>query len=165
MMKRTLAVLAVLALTLTGFTAGASAQSDTDENRIQTISGTGILAAKGEGTVDLEMGGRLRMRLLGDVTITDNAGDMELRIRTAPERDAQQAADPESGTVVTLEDFDGGLVVRGSDFTVHAEGQVAFVARGHGTAHLDGTGQFRTRHRDWTPWVTGAIAIQPVDES
>lgn len=163
MIKRTMAFVALVALTVTGFTVAASAQTDPEPDRIQTISGKGVLVAKGEGTVDLRMGGRLHMRLVGDVTIEDLAGDMEFRIRTAPEDNTAEQASPEAGTTVTLENFDGAFTVRGSHFKVHAEGKVEFVARGHGIAYLDGTGRFRTRHHDWRPWVTGGIDIQPAD--
>jgi hypothetical protein len=123
-----------------------------------TAAGRGALFAKGEGSVDIDMGGRLRMRLVGDVIITDHAGDLRVDIDGGAGLEPQRA---QGGTDIILDDFRGLVKVRGSDFTIHADGKVRrLVARGHGAAWLDGQGVYRTRQGDWTLW-DGMVEIAP----
>ncbi len=108
------------------------------------VAGEGWLAARGKGSVTVDMGGTMRMRIDGDVVIRDVAGDMSVEI--------DGAAPPARGTVIRLEDFDGKVVVTGTHFVLRAEGTGAFVAKGHGFASLDGRGVYKTRDGAIHPW-------------
>lgn len=131
----------------------ASAQESADP----TIEGKGWLYARGTGVVDIDMGGQIRVRLNGDVSITDHAGDMRYQVRG-------QSSDDEafrSGDVV-LTDHDGFVRVRGSDFSISIDGEVVLAARGEGQAYLDGDGTYRTRNGDRTVW-DGMVVIGGTD--
>lgn len=130
-----LAALAALFVGLLGATAFAG-EAD--------VAGRGWLAARGTGTMTVDMGGTLRMEVAGDVEIRDVGGDMKVWIDGTTARSA--------GTSIELNDFRGRLVVEGSHFVVRAEGKGRFVARGHGFAHLEGHGVYKTRHGDPQPW-------------
>ncbi|NNE73532.1 MAG: hypothetical protein HKN26_07710 [Acidimicrobiales bacterium] len=156
------ALLAVLLLVPATASAQEVAEESGDSNRLQTISGRGYLAAVGTGTMEVSMGGRLGMRIDGDIVITDHAGDLRVRVRNH-NAESDRAEELTRTTTITLEGFRGQIGLKGSDFTIVAEGSGAFRARGAGTAYLDGEGKFRTRHRGWTPWVTGGFELQIAD--
>lgn len=122
----------------------AEAQDDSGE---VTVEGRGWLYAKGTGDVDVDMGGRIRLRVDGNVTIIDHAGDMRVRLRGHSESDEEERT-----TNVTLTDFGGFINVRGSDFSVSVDGQVLLNAHGRGQANLVGDGVYKTRHGDRMAW-------------
>ena len=128
-----------------------------------TVEGRGWLAAKGAGSVEIDMGGRLRMRVDGDVILTDHAGDMRFQIRGGNERDAEAN---ESGLDVILNDVNGRLRVTGSDFSILVDGEVKLAAHGRGQAWLEGDGVYRTRSGDPTVWdgmvEIGGTEVEPV---
>ncbi len=53
-----------------------------------------------------------------------------------------------------LDDFTGTIFVRGRKFRVRVDGATEFVARGRGTAFLQGHGVWRTRRNHGT-WSQG----------
>lgn len=141
--KLTLGLLAVMMAGLFALPATALAQ-DGDE---VTVEGRGRLHAKGSGDVDIDMGGHIRIRVDGNVTITDNAGDMRVRLRGESD-----ASEEERTTNVSLSDFRGFINVRGTDFSVVIDGQVVLHAHGRGQALLTGDGVYKTRNGETTPW-------------
>ena len=145
--KRTISVSAALAIAVVAFAGVAGAQTDDEAATGQaTISGRGWLWAVGRGDATLDMGGKLRMLINGDVEINDVEGDMSVRIVS---EDALFDDDPEGedlfGPEAVLNDFEGGLVVTGTHFVVEASGTMHFFAQGHGVADLEGTGLYKTR--------------------
>ena len=157
MKKVFVAVLMVILAGLFALPGVASAQVDDP-----TVEGRGWLYAKGTGSVDIDMGGRIRMRLDGDVIITDHAGDLRVELHGGAE---QRQAEAESGTDIILNDFTGALRVRGSNFTVHADGDVMLNAHGRGSAWLEGDGVYKTRRGDRMVWdgmvAIGGTEVQP----
>jgi|GEM_PF-1639394 len=125
-----------------------------------TVEGRGWLYARGTGDVDIDMGGRIRLQVDGDVTITDHAGDMQIRLRSSA-----AANEEERTTNVSLSDFRGAIGVRGTDFTVSVDGKVVLNAHGRGQANLVGDGVYKTRNGDRTVWDglvrIGAPEVQP----
>ncbi|KAG1649134.1 Carbon monoxide dehydrogenase large chain [Nymphon striatum] len=112
-----------------------------------TVEGRGWLAARGTGDVDIDMGGRIRLHVEGDVVITDHAGDMRVRFRSAP-----NAAEEERTGNVVLTDHRGAVGVVGTDFSISVNGKVVLKAHGRGQANLVGEGTYRTRNGDRTVW-------------
>ena len=83
----TLGLLAVMLAGLFVLPATAIAQEGGDV----TVDGRGRLYAKGSGEVEISMGGHIRLRVDGDVSIVDNAGDMrgqcsQKQAKTNPKR-------------------------------------------------------------------------------
>lgn len=153
-MRRRIATILVLALS-TLLVAGVAVARDADadpEANGTVLHGSGVLHAKGSGTAILDMGGELRMGARGNVTITDFAGDATIEIDDGPEPGPQSEA-AGGGTSIVLDDFSGTILVRGRHFRVRVDGAAEFVARGHGTAFLQGRGVWRTRrnHGTWSP--------------
>lgn len=140
--KFTLGLLAVMMAGLFALPATALAQ-DGDV----TVEGRGRLHAKGSGDVDIDMGGHIRLRIDGNVTITDNAGDMRIRLRGASD-----STEEERTTNVSLTDFHGFINVRGTDFSVAVDGEVVLHAQGRGEAYLVGDGVYKTRKGDVIAW-------------
>ena len=134
----------------------AQAQDDGDV----TVEGRGWLYAKGTGDVDIDMGGKIRMRVAGDVTITDHAGDMRVTLRGGSD-----ATEEERSANVTLTDYRGVIKVRGTDFSVAVDGEVVLNAHGRGQAYLVGEGVYKTRHGDRMVWdgmvQLGEPQVQP----
>ena len=143
MWKKRLFVIAGMILAIGAISAVAFAQ-DGDTGKVD-IEGRGALWAHGTGSVDLDVRhGRVQMQLSGDITITGPAG-LDVRING----DAQPRI--EGGqTVIVLSDFDGTIGVRGTDFTIDAEGDVKLRGRGAGSATLVGEGRWRTLHDSGT---------------
>ncbi len=139
------AVVAVLA-SLFVLPATAQAQEAGDAGDV-TVEGRGWLYARGTGDVDIDMGGKLRMRVDGNVTIVDNAGDMRVRLRGGSDSNEEERT-----TNVTLTDYRGLISVRGSDFSVSVDGEVVLNAHGRGQAYLEGEGGYKTRNGDRTVW-------------
>jgi hypothetical protein len=132
-----LAVTVGLALAPAGLAA-----AETDD---PTVESRGWLAAKGTGSVEIDMGGRLGLRVDGDVILTDHAGDMRFSVNGGEERSAEAA---ESGLDVVLNDFAGAVRVRGSDFSILVGGEFMLMAHGRGQAWLEGTSLYKTRYGD-----------------
>ena len=139
----TLGLLAVMLAGLFVLPATAIAQEGGDV----TVDGRGRLYAKGSGEVEISMGGHIRLRVDGDVSIVDNAGDMRVRLRGASDSDEQ-----ERSTNVDLTDFRGFIRVLGTDFSVTVEGQVVLHAQGHGEAYLVGDGAYKARRGATAAW-------------
>ncbi len=144
----------ILALVLSALlVAGVAVAQDVDAEATGTVlHGSGFLYARGNGTAILNMGGELRMGARGDVTIIDFAGDATIVINDGPERSAAEASE-DGGTTIVLDNFSGAILVRGRRFRVRVDGATEFVARGHGTAFLEGRGVWRTRRNrgTWSP--------------
>lgn len=142
--RRTMVVV-LIALTAVGTsgTAALAAEGETD------LAGRGWLACKGRGTAELDMGGTLWLQINGSVAIKDLAGDAHVRVNDRAD-DTRSAS-----TEIVLDDFEGGIKVTGSRFTVAAKGTMRFLAVGHGFAHLDGSGACKHgRFRPWFRWVS-----------
>jgi len=145
--KKSLVLTAVVGVLLTLGLAAAAEETAVEETAVEGASngevmleGRGWLHAKGVGEATLSMGGVVGLRIDGDVKIEDHAGDMKIWI------DGVTAAD------VELEGFRGTVRVRGTHFTLKAEGAMELVARGHGIAKLEGRGYFETRRSGPHPW-------------
>ncbi len=143
-MRRRLFTILALALSLLMVASVAAAQEADTEANGTVLHGKGKLVAAGHGTAILNMGGTLSMRVRGNVTITDLAGDARIVIGTSPEAPLSDRA-TDGGTTVVLENFNGTIRVRGRHFRVRAVGTMSFVAKGKGTAFLHGRGWWRTR--------------------
>ena len=147
MKKPLLITLAFVLAGLFALPATASAQEPSDPNDV-TVEGRGWLAARGDGHVDVDMGGRIRLRVEGDVVVVDHAGDIDIRLRGGAEADEEQ----QRSTNVTLNDYRGAIHVRGTDFSVTVDGKVVLHAHGRGQANLDGQGIYKTRNGERTVW-------------
>jgi hypothetical protein len=141
--KLTVGLLAVMMAGLFALPATALAQ----EGGEVTVEGRGRLYVKGTGDVDIDMGGHIRLRVDGNVTIVDNAGDMRVRLRGTSD-----ANEEERSTNVSLTDFRGFITVRGTDFSVTLDGKVLLHAQGRGEAYLAGDGVYTTRNGDTKAW-------------
>ena len=149
-MRRRLSVIlaAMLAASLVTGTALAEEAPESDGGGT-TLEGRGVLVAKGVGTVDLDGKGKIKLRIVGDVTIVDHAGDAVIHVRSwnpeAKALDAKRMA--AAATTYEFTDFRGVIWVRGSDFSLDAAGNVKKLrARGAGTVTLIGHGWWKTRH-------------------
>ena len=143
-LKRTMALIAMVALLVVAFSAAALAESEA------TLSGHGWLAARGTGTATLDMGGWIKMKIDGNVTINDFDGDLTFRV--ASSEAALEETESRRGPDVVLDDFEGYLAVRGSHFLLRANGTMTFKAHGHGFAYLAGEGVYKTRRGPARPW-------------
>lgn len=150
--KKSLALTAVVGVLLTlGLAATAAEETAVEETAVEgaahgevVIEGRGWLHAKGVGEATLSMGGVVGLRIDGDVKIEDHAGDMRVWIDGV----TTTASDAD----IELEGFRGTVRVRGTHFTLKAEGAMELVARGHGIAKLEGRGYFETRRSGPHPW-------------
>jgi len=134
-----LLLLPVLGLALVAASATAAAAQTDDGAEAHRL---GAIWAKGVGSAELQVDqGRVAMAVNGDVTIVGPA-DLDVRINAAP-----AAAALEGGqTIIVLDDFTGRIVVRGSDYTISVEGEVALHGIGRGQAQFVGRGWWKTRH-------------------
>ncbi|MGI9600705.1 MAG: hypothetical protein ACR2QE_02390 [Acidimicrobiales bacterium] len=156
MHKRTLAFLVLVMATLLVVPTTVSAQTD-DTSADATVAGRGWLKARGTGTAEVEMAGFMRLRIDGDVTIVDHAGDLRATVR-ADGADPRRQQVGESGDIV-LTDFEGVVKLKGSHFEVVADGAMVIKAKGKGVATLTGDGVFRTRRGPWRTWDGAALQI------
>jgi hypothetical protein len=163
--KLTIGLLAVMMAGLFALPATALAH----EGGEATVEGQGRLYAKGTGEVDIDMDGHIRLRVDGNVTIVDNAGDMRVRLRGASDTN-----DQERSTNVSLTDFRGSIKVSGTDFSVTVDGQVLLNAQGRGEVYLVGDGVYKTRRGEiivgdgdaiaWDGLVhLGDVEVQPAN--
>lgn len=157
MRKRILTVLALAVSLLMVAGVAVAQEADTEANGT-VLHGKGTLVAKGNGTAILDMGGTLRMRVRGDVTITDLAGNATIVVNDGPDAPLSDRAH-DGGTTVVLENFSGSIAVRGSHFRVRAHGAMEFAARGKGTAFLAGHGWWKTRNNRGT-WSNLRVAFE-----
>ena len=128
MWLRKLVVVGIVATLLVGATGSVALAAESD------LAGRGWLACWGRGRVELEMVGTLWLQINGNVTIRDLEGDARVWINDGEDDTIAR------GTEIRLDDFTGGVVVKGSHFVVVAVGKGRFLAHGHGFAHLDGRG-------------------------
>ena len=133
------------------------ALADTDGNGDAYVEGTGRLVAAGVGSAYVQGDGFVKLKIKGNVTITDYAGDARIVIRPV----GDDAYSPESdGTTITLNGFRGVIKVRGSDFSIDARGKVRrLVARGTGSAFLQGRGWYRTSGGQSGHWTRQGVNI------
>lgn len=152
-MRKRLIVMVALILSVLSVS-GAAFALDTASDEV-TIDGTGKLTAHGVGNVAIEGAGWVKIKMNGDITIVDNAGDATIRIR--PFGHSWQRADD---ATVVLEDFKGVIVVRGSDFTIDAEGKFRRIfAKGRGVAFLQGRGWYRATGGYFGTWTPGGVRV------
>ncbi len=147
-MKRVLAVVAtVAAFSMVVGTAFAQESDRSTDAAPDRRPHHGALWAAGNGTAVLDVTeGWVGMRVDGDVSIT--GGVTVLRI--TGDDDARTA---EGDAVdVSLDDFQGTIVVRGTDFIVEIDGKVALHGRGSGQASFEGRGWWHTL-RKWGRWA------------
>ncbi len=143
MRRRIITILALSASLLMVASLASAQETDAALDGV-VLQGKGKLVAAGHGTAVLDMGGTLHLRISGNVTITDLAGNARIAIDDGLESDvADRASD--RGTTVVLENFTGTVKVRGRHFRVRAEGRMFLVAEGKGRAFLHGRGWWRTR--------------------
>lgn len=151
-------IAALAAVMVLGVAVAAAAQEDGSGSA--DVAGRGWLAAKGTGNATLDMGGWIKVRMDGDVAITNLGDDFEVRLRA---HDSDEAVTESVGPDVELNDYEGWVAVRGTHFLIEMEGDIAFRAHGHGVAYLEGTGIYKTRRgpvRVWDP-AGAEIAIEP----
>jgi hypothetical protein len=153
-MRRRMIVMVALMLSVLSVGGAAFALDPTGVSEV-TIDGTGKLSAHGVGSVAIDGGGWVKIKMNGNITIVDNAGDATVRIR--PRGDHWERADD---TTVVLEDFKGVIVVRGSDFTIEADGKFRRIfANGRGTAFLQGRGWYRATGGFFGTWTPGGVGV------
>jgi len=122
------------------------------------IEGTGKLVAAGIGNVELQGAGYVRLAMSGDVTITDFAGDAEIKIRSAGDEKASDSA--AESTTISLINFTGVVTVEGSDFSISASGKFRrLTAKGTGTVFLQGRGWYRTSGGRYGFWTPGGVRL------
>ena len=143
------AVLAVMMVSGTALAAEAGdAQSHSDAGT--TLEGRGRLVARGVGSVDLDGKGKIKLRITGDVTIVDHAGDAVVWVRPwdgAAQRLGERSRLDTGESIYLFNDFRGVIWVRGSDISLDANGAVRkLLAKGAGIVHLVGHGWWKTRH-------------------
>lgn len=149
MRKRMSVILAALLAVM--MIPAAALATETDEAGT-TLEGRGKLVARGVGSVDLDGKGKVKLRITGDVTIVDHAGDAVVWVRPW-DRDAAALGErsrlDRGESIYVLNDFRGVVWVRGSDFSLDANGKVRkLLAKGAGTVHLVGHGWWKTRHAE-----------------
>lgn len=135
----TVAVLAALTLAVVVLSGTAGAASE-------TISGQGVLYARGSGTAEVSGDGRVDIRGLGVGTVLVCGAE-----RLEAQGDGRRFDLP--GGCVRFVGWKGSIHAAGEDMTVRMEGsKIQFRAAGEGTAVLKGHGQFRTGHYtgQWT---------------
>jgi hypothetical protein len=154
MRKRMIAIVALI-LSVLSVSGAAGALDTTTEVTEVTIDGTGKLSAHGVGNIAINGGGWVKLKMNGDITIVDNAGDATIRTR-AIDRYWERADD----TTVVLKGFKGVVVVRGSDFTIEAHGRFRHIfAQGRGTAFLQGRGWYRATGGFFGTWTPGGVRV------
>ena len=144
---------ALVAVMLMSFSSLAFAQEVEGE---VDISGHGWLAARGTGEATLDMGGWIRVHIDGDVAITNLGDDFEVRILAATDETARTES---VGPDVLLEGFEGWVGVHGTHFLIQMEGDLQFRAHGRGTAHLEGTGIYKTRYGRVHTWSNLGVDV------
>ncbi len=145
MSKRLMVMLAVVLTVVVGSAVAWAQETDRPGKAERVLAGKGFLNASGSGSAQLEMRGVLRMAADGGVVIVDIAGDARVRIGSAA-RSGDEAEALASRPTYELTDFQGGIRVVGSHFTVEVAGFTAFQARGGGKAELVGEGVWKTRN-------------------
>jgi hypothetical protein len=142
------AVLAVMMVAGTAVAAEAGASTDTGT----TLEGKGKLVARGVGSVDLDGKGKVKLKIVGDVSIVDHSGDavVWVRRRNPETQSLDERTRLDAGESIYLfNDFRGVIWVRGSDFSLDANGKVRKLrAVGEGTVRLIGHGWWKARHAE-----------------
>lgn len=156
-MRKFITVLAAVVASTVLLTSVALADTDTGGDGDVYVEGTGRLVAAGVGSVYVQGDGFVKLKIKGDVTITDYAGDARIVIRPFGDDAYSPGSDD---TTITLNGFRGVIKVRGSDFSIDAEGRVRrLVARGTGSAFLQGRGWYRTSGGQSGYWTRQGITI------
>jgi len=145
MSKRLMVMLAVVLTVVIGSAVAWAQETDRPGEAERVLAGKGFLNASGSGSAQLEMRGVLMMTADGDVVIVDIAGDARVRIGSAA-RSGDETEALASGLTYELTNFQGGIRVVGSHFTVEVRGLTAFQARGRGKTELVGEGVWKTRN-------------------
>jgi len=145
MSKRLMVMLAVVLTVVIGSAVAWAQETDRPGEAERVLAGKGFLNASGSGSAQLEMRGVLMMTADGDVVIVDIAGDARVRIGSAA-RSGDETEALASGLTYELTNFQGGIRVVGSHFTVEVRGFTAFQARGRGKTELVGEGVWKTRN-------------------
>lgn len=154
-MRKRMIVMVALILSVLTVGSAAFALETTSDGAEVTIDGNGQLVAHGTGNVAIEGDGWVKIEMDGNITIVDNAGDATIKIR--PRGQTAESADD---TTVVLEDFNGVVIVRGSDFAIEARGKFRRIyANGDGTAFLQGRGWYRATGGHFGTWTPGGIRV------
>jgi len=157
MRKRLTVVLGLVLVGLLALSSVASALDDGSAPSADVVSaGAGKLAAHGHGHVEVDGSGWVMIRMHGDAIIIAGAGTV-ITVRAA----GDDAADEVTGeTTVTLDDFTGVIVVRGSDFHISATGWFPHVfAKGDGVAFLQGRGWYRATGGYFGTWTRPGVSV------
>jgi len=136
---------------------------ETGGNGDALVSGRGWLWAKGAGEVRFDMGGRVQLLIDGDVTISDFAGDMKVKIiseDTFRENGIAVADEEYVGSDLTLEDFRGYVAVEGTHFLLEAQGKARLRAHGGGVAYLAGRGWYKTDSGPTVRWTSTGTEVE-----
>jgi hypothetical protein len=144
-------VVAALAVMMVAGSAMA-AETDTASDGGTTLEGAGTLIARGVGSVDLDGRGKVKLKIVGDVSIVDHAGDAIVWVRrwdSETQRLDERTRLGAGESVYLFNDFRGVVWVRGSDVSLDANGKVRKLrAVGEGTVRLVGHGWWKTRHAE-----------------
>lgn len=142
----TMAIVAAAALGVFVLSGTASAEGT-------TISGKGVLYARGSGTAEISGDGRVEIRSFGSGTVTiTGAETIEAR------GDGNRLEMPDGSVKFT--GWNGYIRAAGEDMTVSMAGsKIQFRAAGEGTATLKGHGSFRIGHHSGR-WTEGGITIE-----
>lgn len=146
----TVVVAALAVMMVAGTAAAAETGASTDSGT--TLQGRGKLVARGVGSVDLDGRGTVKLKIVGDVSIVDRSGSAVVWVRrwnpetqSLDERTRLEAVE----SIYLFNDFRGVIWVRGSDFSLDANGKVRKLkAVGEGTVRLIGHGWWKTRHAE-----------------
>ena len=157
MSKRLMVMLTVVITVVIGSAVAWAQETDRPATPETELAGRGFLNASGSGTASLEMRGVLRMAVDGDVVIVDVAGDARVHIGS-PGQARDSAEELNGRTTYELTNFQGGVGVVGSHFTVEVDGFTAFRARGGGKAELAGEGIWKTRN-NWGFWSETGVNL------
>lgn len=136
-------VLAVVIGALMSISATALAQTDAGDDPASTDR-YGRLWAYGSGTADLDVDrGVVKLWIVGDVTISGSS-DLDVRIDSWAGESREATPQTDGGTEVVLTGFAGTVVVKGTDYSIAANGVMAIKGAGNGSVELAGTGLWRT---------------------
>lgn len=153
MRKRYGIVAAILAGVL-ALTSVAYAADETDASNV-VIDGVGKLVAHGRGHVELAGHGWAKFVMHGDVTVT--IGDDTKVIIRELDQDPVVVTD---ATTISLDDFTGVIVVRGTRFHVSAKGRFRRIkAAGAGIAFLQGRGWYRATGGYYGTWTKPGLRV------
>jgi len=167
-MRKRLNIIGMIALATVMVAASATTAGATDEvtDRREVSVRSHKVWARGTGQVALEATGWVLLSIRGNVVIADEGGNASVHIQPRTDDTAENdRAELAPTTTYTLNNFDGVVWVRGSDFTVTARGKVRRLRTdGSGTVQLAGSGRWFTKHLHggWPMTVTYGAVIDSV---